>query len=243
MAGYRESRVAGPDAQDDDLDALLAEQMAYYDARAPEYDKHFLSTVGEDELQAALDAFGPAGDLLELACGTGEWTARLLRYASTVTAVDASAEMLSLAAARVAHDDRVRFVQADLFGWRPERRYDVVFFGFWLSHVPLERFESFWALVADCLEPGCGRFFFVDDAHRTPDELVEGEESSTVQRRLDDGSLHRAVKVPHRPAELARRIERLGWQATVTQTSGPFFWGSGRRGRPAAQPSSFSSSS
>jgi hypothetical protein len=33
----------------------------------------------------------------------------------------------------------VRFICADLFAWSPERRYDVVFFGFWLSHVPLER--------------------------------------------------------------------------------------------------------
>ena len=58
---------------------------------------------------------------------------------------------------------RVRFVEADLFAWRPDRRYDAVFFGFWLSHVPLERFDGFWALVADCLAPG-GRVCFVDDA-------------------------------------------------------------------------------
>jgi len=45
----------------------------------------------------------------------------------------------------------VRFIQADLFAWRPDRRYDVVFMGFWLSHVPAERFASFWSLVADCL--------------------------------------------------------------------------------------------
>jgi hypothetical protein len=33
----------------------------------------------------------------------------------------------------------VRFVQADLFAWKPDRRYDVAFFGFWLSHVPCDR--------------------------------------------------------------------------------------------------------
>ncbi len=33
----------------------------------------------------------------------------------------------------------------------PDRRYDAVFFAFWLSHVPLERFASFWSTVADCL--------------------------------------------------------------------------------------------
>jgi hypothetical protein len=84
--------------------------------------------------------------------------------------------------------------QADLFTWAPDRRYDVVFFGFWLSHVPLERFESFWSLVADCLKAD-GRVFFVDDAYRTPDELIHGASSSIIRRRLDDGTSYRAVKV------------------------------------------------
>jgi len=126
----------------------------------------------------------------------------------------------------VGGDDRVRFVRADLFSWRPDRRYDVVFFGFWLSHVPLERFESFWALVADGLKPG-GRVLFVDGSHRTPEELIDGEASSTIRRRLHDGRAFRAVKVPHEPTELEARLARLGWRFTVTQTSGPFFWGAG----------------
>jgi demethylmenaquinone methyltransferase/2-methoxy-6-polyprenyl-1,4-benzoquinol methylase len=220
-----EGRFSG--GGDDRVEALLAEQVAYYRAVAPEYPEHYLSEEGGDELEAALDRFRPAGDVLELACGPGMWTPRLLRHASTVTAVDVSPEMLALAEANAA-SDRVRFVRADLFRWRPDRRYDVVFFGFWLSHVPLERFEGFWALVADCLEPG-GRVFFVDDGHRSHEELVEGESSSTVRRRLKDGSLHRVVKVPHRPRELEERLRRLGWRIAVTQTSGPFFWGEGAR--------------
>jgi SAM-dependent methyltransferase len=110
--------------------------------------------------------------VLELACGPGVWTGQLLRWATDVTAVDGSPEMLAVAAARVG-SDRVRFIQADLFGWRPDRRYDVVFIGFFLSHVPAERFAPFWSLVADALKPG-GRVFFADDAYRTPDELVNG---------------------------------------------------------------------
>ncbi|MHA6619769.1 hypothetical protein [Pseudonocardia sp. DLS-67] len=103
----------------------------------------------------------------------------------------------------------------------------MVFFGFWISHVPLERFASFWSLVAGCLKPG-GRVFFVDDAYRTPDELVEGESSSTVLRRLNDGSAHRAVKVPHRPRDLEERLARVGWWVQVrATTTGPFYWGAG----------------
>jgi hypothetical protein len=110
----------------------------------------------------------------------------------------------------------------------PERLYDAVFFGFWLSHVPLERFEHFWELVARALKAD-GRVAFVDDAFRTPDELLEGEESSTVQRRLTDGTVFRAVKVPHTPESLQRRIEQLGWRISVRRLEGPFFWGEGRR--------------
>lgn len=207
------------------LPELLGEQVAYYRAVAAEYGQHALPFPGGAELTDALDAFRPAGSVLELACGPGTWTGRLLRHATDVTAVDASPEMLAIAAARTA-DERVRFVPADLFHWQPDRRYDVVFFGFWLSHVPPDRFASFWSLVAACLRPD-GRVFFVDDWYRTADELIEGEQSSTIRRRLADGTAYRIVKVPHRPAELERDLERIGWRVTVRPTAGPFFWGAG----------------
>jgi demethylmenaquinone methyltransferase/2-methoxy-6-polyprenyl-1,4-benzoquinol methylase len=203
-------------------DDLLAEQAAYYRAAVDEY------AVDEDaasELAVALERFGPAGDVLELACGPGVWTEQLLRTAESVTAVDASPEMLARARARVGAA-RVRFVQADLFTWGTQHKYDVVFFGFWLSHVPLDRFEQFWAMVRDCLKPS-GRVFFVDDNARTPEELVYGEESSVIERRLRDGTAHRAVKVPHQPADLQARLQDLGWDVTVRAARGPFYWGAG----------------
>jgi demethylmenaquinone methyltransferase/2-methoxy-6-polyprenyl-1,4-benzoquinol methylase len=110
---------------------------------------------------------------------------------------------------------------------RPVHREEyVVFFGFWLSHVPDEHFDAFWSLVASCLQP-TGRVFFADDNYRAPDELIEGAASSTVRRRLKDGTAYRAVKVPHDPAVLEERLRRLGWQIDVTSAGGPFFWGAG----------------
>jgi len=210
----------------EELDRLLDEQAAYYRAIAAGYLDQ-LDLPGHDEVCEALDAFRPTGRVLELACGPGVWTGQLLRYASHVTAVDASAEMLAMAAARTG-GDRVRFVQADLFAWRPDRRYDVVFIGFWLSHVPPERFASFWSLVADCLEPD-GRVFLADDGHRTPRELVEGPSSATIRRDVGDGTSYRLVKVPYQPADLEERLSRLGWRIKVTPTSGLFYWGAGAR--------------
>jgi ubiquinone/menaquinone biosynthesis C-methylase UbiE len=91
------------DETGDRLDELLHEQIAYYRARASEYDEWFLRTGrydrGEEqnsrwfaevaEVAAALDAFRPAGRVLELAAGTGLWTERLARYADHITALDA----------------------------------------------------------------------------------------------------------------------------------------------------------
>ena len=209
-------------------DQLLAEQIAYYQVYAPDYSETVIPwTTTQDELVAAMQTFRPTGDVLELACGPGTWTPGLLRCAASVTAVDASPQMLELAAKRL-KSGAVRFIQADLFTWQPDRRYDAIFFGFWLSHVPLERFSAFWSMIHYALNPG-GQVFFVDDNLRAPDELIEGEASSTIQRRLSDGTPHRIVKVPHDPNELQERLTGLGWRITVTPTSRPYYWGAGQR--------------
>ena len=224
-------------------DPLLRQQVTYYRARASEYDEWFLRQGRYDrgpevnrrwfaeaeQVFGALEAFRPEGRVLELACGTGLWTARLLRHAGSLTAVDASPEMLALCRARVG-DDTVRFVQADVFSWQPDTVYDVVFFSFWLSHVPWERFESFWKTVRSCLAPR-GHVFFVDslyDASSTAvDHHLDGPETTTALRCLNDGREFSIVKVFHRPAHLAVRLGAMGWHATVTGTAHFFLYGWG----------------
>jgi demethylmenaquinone methyltransferase/2-methoxy-6-polyprenyl-1,4-benzoquinol methylase len=212
---------------------LLAEQLDYYRQIANEYEDHTIVVPGTDELLAAIDGFRPTGDILELACGSGRWTAHLAQRAASVAAVDGAPEMLARARARDGVSS-VRFLEADLFGWRADRRYDAVFFGFWISHVPTERFDDFWSLVNDALAPG-GRVFFFDDSYRPDVELIEGADSPIVERRLNDGTTFRVVKVPHDPVVLQRQLRSLGWDITVTATAGPFYWGSGGRSEAAPE--------
>jgi SAM-dependent methyltransferase len=219
-------------------DPRLSEQVAYYRARAPEYDLWALRAGRWDRgravnrrwfrevraLETALADFGPRGNVLELACGTGQWTERLSQYADRLTAVDAAPEAIEINRAR-AHGVPIRFVPADLLSWRPQERFDVVFFSFWLSHVPPNRFARFWAMVADALAPG-GRVFLIDNARSDVAARVDpedpGPDASSVVRHLSDGRRFRVWKVLFTPQELEAKTASLGWKLRARAT-GPFF--------------------
>jgi len=51
--------------------SVISEQLAYYRAVANEYEQHAIDVPGKDELQAAIAAFRPTGEVLELTCGSG----------------------------------------------------------------------------------------------------------------------------------------------------------------------------
>jgi SAM-dependent methyltransferase len=207
---------------------LLEEQIAYYRARAAEYDA--TSTPDGDPFAAAADCIRVAlrsselrGRILELAAGTGQWTGLLANEADELTATDASGEMLALNAAKV-KDSSIRYRAADVFRLEPTHDHDVVFFGFWLSHVPLSLFEAFWRVVEGLLAPR-GRAVFVDEAaHGLWDEDWLDEKGGIVRRTLSDGRAHRAVKVLWRPHDLQARLIGLGWDTSV-HAEGPFYWG------------------
>ncbi|MGZ3668081.1 MAG: class I SAM-dependent methyltransferase, partial [Ktedonobacterales bacterium] len=110
------------------------------------------------------------------------------------------------------------------------RQYDVVFFSFWLSHVPPERFDAFWDLVRSAVKPR-GRVFFLDslynDSSTARDHRLEGGDATTLTRRLNDGETFRIVKVFYQPAELAARLKARGWEIAVESTPNYFLYGFG----------------
>jgi SAM-dependent methyltransferase len=212
------------------VESLLQEQIAYYRARAGEYDDFWFRRGQHalpDDLKAMWDAdaaeteawlrsMSPGGEVLEIACGTGLFTRHLLDGASSVTVVDSSTEMLKAHRHRLP-DPRISRQVVDVFTWTPPRStYDVAVFTYWLSHVPTEEFAAFWGRVATALKPG-GLALFVDSAPY-PDTLAE-RESVAEPRRLDDGRTFSVVKRYWRPRELTSALDRLGWEAEVTTTT------------------------
>src|SRR4051794_27968933 len=229
---------------------ILAEQLAYYRTRAREYDKWFrregLHDLGEErnarwrlELNrvcSALDAFAPRGDVLELAYGTGEWTIRLAESATRVVGVDAAPEMRELALAKLqdAGKSNVDLRVDDLFSWQPDQDYDVVFFAFWLSHVPESDAYRFWRGVHDALRPG-GRFFLVDAAPAVVERnVIQGSrrpdpQSATELRRLEDGREFRIINRSFDPDRLEQDLREHGLDASFVETGEFFVSALGRR--------------
>ena len=199
-------------------DDVLQEQLAYYRARATTYD----ASLG-DGLQglqgtltavvALLSQLGPFEHVLELACGTGIWTLLLLNVAQRVTAVDAAPKMLALNAAKVAEvvETRVRYVCADLFTWEPEEQYDLVFFAFWLSHVPPSRLDTWLATVLRAVRPG-GALVIVDEYAPSLEDEQIALADIYARRPLGDGRTFTIVKVFYDLADLHARLVRLADQ-------------------------------
>jgi demethylmenaquinone methyltransferase/2-methoxy-6-polyprenyl-1,4-benzoquinol methylase len=227
---------------------ILVEQAEYYRSRAPEYDRWFrregrydrgqeatarwFAEVGE--VEHALSRLPIDGaDVLELASGTGIWTKRLAARAGRVTAIDASAEMIDEARARLgATAAWVDFVQADLFTWQPAARFDAVVFCFWISHVPASRLDEFLRHVASALRPG-GSVFFLDGRPEPMstacDHILPEPGDETMVRRLDDGRRFRIVKAFRGAALLASRCAEGGLAVDVHETETYFQYGVGVR--------------
>jgi len=223
------------------IDDLLSEQRRYYRARAPEYDdwwfrrnRYALDAEAEERwfedvaaLEAALARFDPAGDVLELAAGTGIWTSRLVTYADRLTAVDASPEALERSRDR--SGPGVEHVVADIFAWEPPRPFDACFFAFWLSHVPRERVAEFWALVARALRPD-GRVFLIDNARAGDPRHTVGMGGEVARRSLADGREFDIVKRFWSPAELEDELATFGFEVAAAETPNRLFlYASGSR--------------
>jgi demethylmenaquinone methyltransferase/2-methoxy-6-polyprenyl-1,4-benzoquinol methylase len=214
----------------------IRQQIAYYRARASEYDQWFLREGRYDRgaahraawfgevatVERALDEEIEGHSVLELACGTGLWTRYLAAADRRVVALDASPEVIAINRSRVT--GKVRYVIGDVFAPPVTGRFDMVFFAFWLSHVPETRFDGFWQTVGRLVKPGA-RVFFVDSLLEPESTAVDHgplNTSGVVRRKLNDGRVFDVVKVFHQPADLEQRLRDLGWAGWV-RSSGRFF--------------------
>jgi SAM-dependent methyltransferase len=217
--------------------ATDADLLAYYEARAPEYDDWYLrrgryergpvhDAAWNAELDVAgrwLDGLPIHGEIVELAAGTGWWSP-LLATKGTLSLYDGSAAPLERARERLlAHGLRAHLHVRDAWA-EPDRQVDAVFTGFWLSHVPRDRLDLFLGIVRSWLRPG-GTFAFIDSLPDPQSSAVDHPTPADDRslRRLDDGREFTIVKVYYRPDELVEALERAGFEGAAVTTTGRFF--------------------
>ena len=200
---------------------------AYYAARAAEYDRVYEKPERQADLRAIekwLSSKCVGANVLEIACGTGHWTQFIAPAARRVTALDASEEMLSLARARVA-DRNVEFEVGDAYDLARHADFDLVFAGFWFSHVPKARQREFVSGLNAALRPGA-RVVLLDNRYvegsSTPIAERDDDGNFYQTRTLRDGSTHRVLKNFPTEDELGSLLDGLGERAVYTTWE--YYW-------------------
>ena len=122
----------------------------------------------------------------------------------------------------------VTYVQADLFDWQPSRTYDVVFFGFWLSHVPPVDSTSSgpWSGGASALTAG-SRSSTRTSAARASTKFAWSTACRLARRALADGRELESIKLFWNADELAARLRAIGWTFDIRLVGDVFMYGVG----------------
>lgn len=174
----------------------------YYNRRASEYEQIYrrddpVRLHELAEITTAMRNTLGGRDVLEIACGTGYWTERLVGSAHTITATDASPQMLDIA--RSKHlPESVTLLTADAYRLSTLKgSYDGGLANFWFSHIPKARLQEFLHSWHHRLASGACAFI-ADNTYQpgVGGDLVEvpGSADAFKRRFLGDGSEHMVLK-------------------------------------------------
>jgi demethylmenaquinone methyltransferase/2-methoxy-6-polyprenyl-1,4-benzoquinol methylase len=171
---------------------IVEEMNEYYRVRAPWHDDYMSYTdraAMEELLRPVIEFVEPFVDgrhVLEIACGTGNWTQILARRARSVLAMDINESMLEIARSKFCAGDAVSFLVDDAYGLTTIRGgFTAAFSADWWSHVPIGRLRAFLELLHTKLAPG-SHVVFVDMLPRDHPDLTpyrRDEEGNLIHRR------------------------------------------------------------
>lgn len=197
--------------------ASVQAMQRYYIERAAYYERVYHRPHRQADLRA-LEAWLAetcrGRRVLEVAAGTGWWTAHGALHAQDWLATDINGEPWAVAQAKTL-PPAVRFAPLDAYAidnaeGLAGQRFDAAFAGCWWSHVPLARLPAFLAALHRRLQPGA-RVVFLDNRYVPGDSTPlsrEDADGNTYQlRTLDDGSTHEVLKNFPTPEQAARWVQ------------------------------------
>jgi demethylmenaquinone methyltransferase/2-methoxy-6-polyprenyl-1,4-benzoquinol methylase len=165
--------------------------------------------------------------ILEVACGTGYWTAELAPVAAAIVATDANPEVLALARQKPYPADRVRLEIADAYALADvPGAFTAGLAAFWWSHVAHERQNTFLSGLHARL--GARATVVLIDNRFVPGSstpITRRDEAGNTyqQRRLADGTVHEVLKNFPTPAELETALAPVAQELNVIEFA--YYWG------------------
>jgi demethylmenaquinone methyltransferase/2-methoxy-6-polyprenyl-1,4-benzoquinol methylase len=192
----------------------------YYARRAVEYDDIYRKPerqIDLEKMRRIVAGFARGRRILEVACGTGHWTQIMADGAESVLATDIGEEVLAVARAKLLQHPAVTFRNTDAFELDSiTRSFDAAFGGFWWSHVPVARVQSFLARLHGCLHSGA-RVLFMDNRYvegsSTPVVRTDGGGNTYQRRVLANGNAYEILKNFPTPGEIEHHLARAGVRA------------------------------
>jgi demethylmenaquinone methyltransferase/2-methoxy-6-polyprenyl-1,4-benzoquinol methylase len=190
-----------------------ADLVTYYRRRAAEYEAIYAKPERQADL-AVLGELIPGAvkgkRVLEIACGTGYWTALIAHTAQSVVAVDLAEEPMRIAQSKAYPAGKVQFCSADAYALPADLgTFDAAYAGFWWSHVPRGRIEHFLASMHARLKPGA-TVVLMDNRYvegsSTPIAETDAEGNTYQHRPLKDGSINRVLKNFPAEEDLRRQL-------------------------------------
>jgi SAM-dependent methyltransferase len=195
----------------------LEAMREYYRDRAPYHDR-YMSWSGQEDMERLMEpvvrvveAAVRDGNVLEVACGTGNWTQVISSRARSVVATDLIGDYLDLARTKPYGRDNVTFIEADAYQLGDlEGPFDAaVAVDFW-SHVPRSMGDAFLSALSSVLRPG-SPVVLVDmlrsDAFQLSFHGYDADGNEIHLRTLPNGRSYRVVKNFPEEEELRGRLE------------------------------------
>ena len=199
-----------------------ADMVRYYAERAGEYERIYERPERQADLarfKSAIETAFAARRVLDIACGTGYFSACAARRAESLDGVDANEETLELARAKNIPNASFRTGDAYALG-TPARPYTGVLCTFWWSHVPRSRIEAFLLGVQRQVAPGA-IVLLADNTYvegsSTPLVRTDAEGNTYQSRRLDSGASYEVLKNFPTAAELVGWASRFGSAVELRQ--------------------------
>jgi 2-polyprenyl-3-methyl-5-hydroxy-6-metoxy-1,4-benzoquinol methylase len=141
--------------------------VSYYRDRANEYESIYLKAERQDDLQTAtsvIQGLFTHKNVLEIACGTGYWTERIAKTASSVYAIDINKSVIEIARQKGISEEKVTFRKADIYKFTHRGKFENLFGGFIWSHVLLQDLDKFLNKVNSFITPK-GTVVFIDNIY------------------------------------------------------------------------------